>query len=87
MTHCNTSECTPGDFEFEYQKITLPVVAEDFPDWSMIITIYIGFSLMFIAFLYFEWRTVYKCLKRCQEKGSTKGSQIGIVEIGDQDSM
>ena len=73
MTRCSsaaigTGGCV-GTFEFEYQKINLPVEEETFPDWSMIITIDIGFSLMAIAYLYFEWRTVYECIKGCHQRG------------------
>ena len=37
---------------------------------------------MFIAFLYFEWRTVFKCLQRCRDKCSGRSSnrQIGFIE-------
>lgn len=62
MTHCNTVTCSPGDFEFDYQIVVIDTPVEEFPEWSVIITIYIGFAMMIIAFLYFEWRTLYKCL-------------------------
>ena len=67
MARCNksipSSACT--DFEIEYQLVTIAAEAENNTDWSMIITIYIGFSIMFIAFLYFEWRSLFMCCKRC----------------------
>ena len=71
------------DFEIEYQLVTIEAAAEDTTDWSMIITIYIGFSIMFIAFLYFEWRSLFMCCKRCQEKicGQRTSTQpIYVVE-------
>ena len=65
----SVEEPGPTTFEILHQKIEIVAEVEDFPDWSMVITIGIGFSLMFIAFIYFEWRCVLQGLKRCQEKG------------------
>ena len=84
MAHCKNGATCPGAFEFEYQIISLATVEDEFPDWSMIITIYIGFSLMLFAFLYFEWRTLLRCMKSCQEKGcGKKQSQIGFIHEGE----
>lgn len=68
MTRCTNLDGCTGSFEIEYQRIKIEVPEESSPPYSLIITICIGFSLMFIAFLYFEWRLVYKCFKRCREK-------------------
>ena len=48
----------------------------------MIITIYIGFSLMFISFIYFEWRTILQCCKRCNNR--LCGSRDRNQRIGDE---
>ena len=82
ITRCkDCTSASPGNFKIEYQKKTVIVEVEEFPDWSMIITIIIGFSMMFIAFLYFEWRLLFWCIGRCQEKccGKKSSSQIGFV--------
>ena len=75
-----------GTFELDYQRITISSEVNDFPDWSIYITIYIGFSLMFIAFIYFEWRELLKCFKRCQERGCSRSqpSQIHYIENEDR---
>ena len=37
---------------------------------------------MAIAYLYFEWRTVYECIKRCHQRGCRRSQarQIGFLE-------
>lgn len=57
MARCSkeTIIITCLDFDIDYQMVTIEDAPDDPTDWSMIITIYIGFSIMFIAFLYFEW--------------------------------
>ena len=44
----------------------------------MIITIYIGFSMMFISFLYFEWKCALACISRCLAR-CCKGKQNSMV--------
>lgn len=74
ITRCTTGEAC-GAFEFDYSKVTIVTVMPDIPDWSMVITIYIGFSLMLISFLYFEWRCVFHCINRCRERCNGKGKK------------
>ena len=54
-----------GSFEFDYSKVVIEKDEKEFPNWSIIITIYIGFTLMLLSFLYFEWRCALKCIKNC----------------------
>jgi hypothetical protein len=62
--------------------VTEVAEVEDSIEWSLYITICFGFSLMLIALLYFEWRTIFKCMQRCQEKSCGKGQprQIGFID-------
>ncbi len=63
VTRCRGGPCVdPADFKITYIKKENVAEVEDIPSWSLIITIYIGFSFMAIAFLYFEWRCVLHCL-------------------------
>lgn len=61
----------------------------DFPNYAMIITIYIGFGTMILAFLYFERELAILCMKRCKNKLCDKkspvvnGSQEKIAANGD----
>jgi hypothetical protein len=87
MTFCsiNNSCKIDGDFEFRYQKVEIPIVKETFPNWSMIITVYIGFSIMFLAFIFFEGPNIYRALKRCRENGCRRTRYITIANQGDHD--
>ena len=78
ITRCKTTREACGAFEFDYSKVEILTVAKDFPDWSMIITIYIGFSMMFISFLYFEWKCALACISRCLAR-CCKGKQNSMV--------
>lgn len=37
---------------------------------------------MFIALMYFEWRSIFKCINRCKDRmcGKSSQRQIGFVE-------
>ena len=61
------------------------VEALDETDWSMIITIYVGFTVMLLSFLYFEWRCALNCCKRCMErcKGKKKDNTVQFEEGSD----
>ena len=78
-----------GDFEFEYYLQPIEKVVEDFPNYAMIITIYIGFGTMLLAFLYFERELTIICVKRCKNKLCGKkstevvGNQEKIASSGD----
>ena len=77
ITNCKNADMCDA-FEFDYEIFTEALVEDEFPDWSLYITIIVGFSLMFISFLYFEWRTIPACIKRC--KGGQK-----LVKEKDED--
>jgi len=63
-------------------RVTKPAPEQDNVEWSLYITIYFGFSLMFIALMYFEWRTIFKCINRCKDRlcGKSSQRQIGFVD-------
>jgi len=67
----------------------MEAVVVDFPNYAMIITIYIGFGTMILAFLYFERELAILCMKRCKNKLCDKkspvvnGSQEKIAANGD----
>ena len=83
FTRCTNGLTTCGTFELDYQRIKLEAEVDDFPDWSIYITIYIGFSLMFIAFIYFEWRELLKCFKRCQQKACGRAVPVSQIHYMD----
>ncbi len=78
----DTSDSNAPAFKISFKRITKVPDEVDPIEWSLYITICFGFSLMLIAFLYFEWRTLFKCIQRCQEKGCGKSQarQIGFVD-------
>ena len=86
ITRCTTFGETCGAFEFDYSKVTFEAVVIEGTDWSMIITIYIGFTMMLISFLYFEWRCVFQCIKRCRERctGKKQSSTSPFDDANDQ---
>ena len=65
MTRCTDNTVVCEGFNIDYIRVKIPPEVQKFPDWSVIITIYIGFTIMALAFLYFEWRTLCSCLKKC----------------------
>ena len=79
ITRCNNYGSACGNFEFDYSKVELEKVEPDFPEWSMIITIYIGFSLMLLSFLYFEWRCALNCFRRCLSRCGKGKNQSNTV--------
>ena len=81
----NGSTTGQAKFELIYQIVRTEEVAKEDIDWSLYITIEFGFTLMFIAFLYFEWRAVFSCVRKCKEKicGRTAQRQIGFVDGDD----
>ena len=84
VTRCRDGPCeAPGEFVVSYIKVENLVEEDDFLDWSLYITIYIGFSLMFIAFLYFEWRCVLGCMQRCKQRCSGGSQQRVIGQLDD----
>ena len=70
ITRCKGGRCIKSDnakgsqaaFRLKYTRITEVVDEEETVDWSLYITICFGFSLMLIALMYFEWRTIFKCI-------------------------
>ena len=54
-----------GTFEYDYRKVTLTKPEVDYSYLSIYITIYIGFTMMLVSFLYFEWKCALKCFKNC----------------------
>lgn len=84
LTWCKpNTKCKEGTFKFEYARVRIEVEEEEPTNWSLYITICIGFSLMFIALLYFEWRTIFKCFLRCKDKMCGRGSQRQIGFVSD----
>ena len=80
ITRCVPYPCEKGAdgkaaFKFEYKRFTDAVEEETVVSWSLYITICLGFSMMFIALMYFEWRTIFRCINRCKENMCGKSSQ------------
>lgn len=90
MTRCTDKTVVCEGFNIDYQRVTVAPAKEDSPDWSMIITIYIGFSIMLLAFLYFEWRSIINCIDNCSKRlcgGSNDVASIYINEDGLHDDL
>ena len=69
ITNCKDAvDCDAFEFDYEIFVKDLPV--DEFLDWSLYITIFGGFFLMLASFIYFEWRTIPLCIKKC--KGGKK---------------
>ena len=76
--------CTKGTIVCSGFEVELTLVSEApkpgvNTNWSMIITIYVGFSIMTLAFLYFEWRTILRCFKRCQDRMCSRASSTAPI--------
>jgi len=57
-------------------------------NWSLYITIFCGFSMMLIALLYFEWRTLFRCFGRCKDKicGKSASRTVGVFDDPNNDA-
>lgn len=71
-----------AQFVLEYDIVTVEQAPEDDIQWSLYITIVGGFSLMSLAFLYFEWKAIYSCMRKFRDKvcGRTAQGKIGFVD-------
>jgi len=68
-------ETGPAQFSMRWRKVTIEKAEVENVNWSLYITICTGFGVMFLALMYFEWRTIFKCIGRCKDKICGKSSQ------------
>ena len=78
---CEKPPC--GEFELEYERIEMEEEEHhDHTKWELYIDVCIGIPIMVISLLYFEWRTIFKCILKCKARLCQRGnrSQIGLAE-------
>lgn len=80
---CQGRDSISADFKISYKINTLErAIEEDILDWSLVITCIFGFSMMLMAFLFFERRHLMKYILNCLSKHCAKKVRepVGFVE-------